>query len=412
MLTDQILWSLPLAALVLMGAILVRRLRPGGSYYAFYLLAVALLLVILSAASFLIPTRVGLPLGYRLAFISAPVVIGVLALLVLFIRQHWSLSRKAVLVMLVLIGILLLALQSRWSGDLFGTLTGLLVFLLLAWWIPQRGAGYLALLTAAGLTYLFIQNNASPPARVVGSLWPVLSFAILPLLVVVPAVLVHRAVRAQNSGGFGPMKPGGVGERIAYIALATLLLGYFAYSIYWYSIWDHTSDGLGGITLTLPGSIMAVAAGLILTYILPGWRRLSGVAFAILVPVLLNQAFYRGWDVSYHKLTEDRAARIELALERYHADQRSYPQELESLSPNYLRRIPEPVILRTVGWCYQGSQDQYRLGTFHRDYFSTPISFRLYAQAGEPPDEWSCEEMHAYIRDNFSSGFVSEAPLQ
>lgn len=412
MITDQILWSLPLAALVLMGALLVRSVRSGGPYYAFYLLGVALLLVILSAASFRIPTRIGLPLGYRLAYISAPVVTGVLALLVMYLRQHWSPSRKAVLVILVLIGILLLALQSRWSGDLFATLTGLLIFLLLAWWIPQRNTGYLALLTAACMVYLFIQNNVSQPARVVGSLWPVLSFAILPLLVVVPAVLVHRAVRALESSGFGPMKPDAVGERIAYIALAMLLLGYFAYSIYWYSIWDHTSDGLGGIFLTLPGSIMAVAAGLVLTYILPGWRRLGGVAFAVLVPVLLNQAFYRGWDVSYHGLTEDRAARIERALEGYHADHGSYPQELEDLFPRYLRRIPEPVILRTVDWCYRAGKDHYRLGTFYRDYFSTPISFRLYAQAGEPPDEWACEEMHAYIRDNFSSGFVSGEPLQ
>jgi hypothetical protein len=398
MLTDMILWSLPVAALVFLGGMLVRRTWPAPekkSYFTVYLSAVALLLFIISVVSFWIPTRVGPPLGHRLAFVNGPVILGVLALLALQLRRFWKPSRRDLLVALVLILIAIPASRLPWSGDLFGFLAGTLVFALLALWIPRSGSGYLALLSLAGMVYLWIGNTVDRPALVVGNLWPVLSFVHLPLLVTVPAALVYRAIRSQADQTLS------TGLRLFYLALGGLVLGYFAYSIYWYSVWDQTSDGLGGIFYSLYGSIVAVAAGLVLTFLLPRWRRLSGVAFAVLVPMLFNQAFRSGWEVSYHQLTEERADKIEAALGRYNADYGRYPQELEELSPRYLMGVPGPIILRTVGWCYRAGEDHYRLGTFYREYFSLPISFRLYAQAGDPPDEWACEEVQNYVLERF-----------
>jgi hypothetical protein len=400
MLFEMVLWSLPLAALVFLGGWFIRRTWPGPekkSYYTFYLTAVVILLPIIVAASFLIPSPVGPPLGFRMVIISAPVILGILAVLALHLRRLWTPTRRDILVVLVLIGIAIPASRLPWSGDLLGLLTGMLVLALLLWVIPRRGAGFLLLLVLACLAYLYIANNVIQPALIVGNLWPVLSYTVLPLLAIVPATLIHRAIRPQ----LDPGPPVATGLRLVYLALAVLLLGYFAYSVFWASVWDHTSDGLGGVFYLLHGSIAAVAAGFVLVYLLPDRRRIAGVAFAVLVPVLLNQAFQHGWQVSYRQLTEDRAAQIEAALEHYRADHGHYPQELEALSPDYLWRVPGPVILRTVGWCYRAGEDHYRLGTFYREYFSLPIFFRLYAQAGDPPDEWACQEMHDEVMERY-----------
>jgi hypothetical protein len=400
MLFQMVLWSLPLAVLVFLGGWLIRRTWPDPekkSYYIFYLAAVVILLPIIVAASFLIPSPVGPPLGLRVVIISAPVILGILAVLALHLHELWKPSRIDILVVLVLIGIAIPASRLPWSGDLFGLLTGMLVFALLLLVIPRSGTGFLLLLVLACLAYLYIANNVIQPALIVGNLWPVLSFTVLPLLAVVPATLIHRAIRPQPDAGSWVA----TGLRLVYLALAALLLGYFAYSVYWASIWDHTSDGLGGVFYLLYGSIAAVAAGFVLVYLLLDRRRIAGVAFAVLVPVLLSQAFQRGWQVSYQQLTEDRAAQIGTALEQYYTDQGRYPGTLEQLSPRYLLRVPGPVILRTVGWCYRAGEDHYRLGTFYREYFSLPISFRLYAQAGDPPDDWACEEMRDEVIERY-----------
>ncbi len=50
-------------------------------------------------------------------------------------------------------------------------------------------------------------------------------------------------------------------------------------------------------------------------------------------------------------------------------------------------------MLRGESWCYQGGDDYYRLGSIYRDFFSSPLSYRVYASAGDPPAEpSSCEK--------------------
>jgi hypothetical protein len=402
MLTDMILWSLPLAALVFLGGWAVRRKWPRPLYFVFYLLGVIFLLIIITIVSSWIPTQYGLPLVNMLAIAIAPVILGVLALLALHLRPLWAPSRKDILVLLVLVVIAIPASRLPWSGDLAGMLAALLVFALLLWLIARRGPGYLVLLTLACLAFLFYVNNLPRPPLIFGNLWPVIYFSMHPLLVAVLAALVYRSLRPQPETS--PQVPSGL--RLTYLALGALLLGYFAYTIYWTSIWDHTSDGLGGLFFSLYGSITAVAAGLVMAYLLPGQQRLAGIVFALLVPLSLNWAFDRGWQISYHKITEDRAVKIETALDRYSADHGRYPQDLDALSPRYLLSIPRPVILRTVGWCYRAGEHHYRLGTFYREFFSLPISFRLYAQAGDPPDDWACEELHDEVIARYGRGRV------
>jgi len=184
--------------------------------------------------------------------------------------------------------------------------------------------------------------------------------------------------------------------------LAGILLGYLAYTTLWASIWDHTSDGLGGIMFSMWASLAAIAAGMLMGITSPKWHKSAGFVFAVLVPVLMFGAFRYGWDVSYHAITEERASRIQGAVESFYAENERYPKELRELIPNYLLRIPEPVILRGEGWCYQGDQDYYRLGAFFREYFGTPLSLHIYASSGNSPDAgWTCGERLAEMKARY-----------
>jgi dipeptidyl aminopeptidase/acylaminoacyl peptidase len=186
------------------------------------------------------------------------------------------------------------------------------------------------------------------------------------------------------------------------LALAVILLGLLAYTIVWASIWDQTSDGLGGLALSQPAGLVAVAAGMVMAATSSGWRRLAGLAFAVLVPLAVFGAFSYGWDVSYHALTESRAARIQEALERFRTRTGGYPAGLKELVPSELWWIPEPVILSGQGWCYQGGPDYYRLGAIYREFFGMPLSVHLYASAGSPPEtSWECDEKLAELKPRY-----------
>jgi hypothetical protein len=189
---------------------------------------------------------------------------------------------------------------------------------------------------------------------------------------------------------------------ILRFGLAAVLLGYLAYIIVWASIWDQTSDGLGGIMFATWSSLAAIAAGMVMGMTAKKWYRSAGFVFAILVPALMFAAFSYGWSVSYHAITEERASRIQDAIESFYTENGRYPQELSELVPNYLFRIPEPIILRGESWCYQGGQDYYRLGAFYREYFSTPLSLQIVASAGNLPDtDWACEHRLAEMKARY-----------
>jgi hypothetical protein len=139
-------------------------------------------------------------------------------------------------------------------------------------------------------------------------------------------------------------------------------------------------------------------AGIALVFGLKGWLRLGGVVFGSLAILLILLAANMGGQVPYKQATENRAERIAVALERYYGDHGTYPVSLRFLTPRYLLVIPEPLILRDVGWCYRGEENHYRLGTFYREFVGLPVSFRIYAQAGDPPDFWMCEEKMEYVQ--------------
>ena len=89
---------------------------------------------------------------------------------------------------------------------------------------------------------------------------------------------------------------------------------------------------LGGIMFLMWASLAAIAAGMLMGITAVGWRRSAGLIFALLIPALMFGAFSFGWDVSYHAITEERASRIQDAIESFYTENGRYPQELNELA--------------------------------------------------------------------------------
>jgi hypothetical protein len=192
--------------------------------------------------------------------------------------------------------------------------------------------------------------------------------------------------------------------RLFEFGLASILLLYLSYTIFWGSVWDHTNDGLFGVMVSSLAGLIAVGAGMAMTVTLQGKSRLGGILFTIIVPIMLYQAFQAGWRVSYHEITEGRAESIAQALERFHAREGYYPESLDALMPGDLLLIQQPVILAGEEWCYESGGGYYRLAAFYREFFSAPVSLRLYESAGvAPTSPMPCEKRLVAMKEKYYS---------
>ncbi|MBZ0277394.1 MAG: hypothetical protein K8I60_14710, partial [Anaerolineae bacterium] len=94
--------------------------------------------------------------------------------------------------------------------------------------------------------------------------------------------------------------------------------------------------------------------------------------------------------------------RIAQALAQFQAREGRYPQTLAELTPGDLPYLESPIMIPGEDWCYQGSDDFYRLASFYREYFSSPISLRVYQSAGEAPaGDWDCDGREAAVRERY-----------
>jgi hypothetical protein len=375
-----------------------------------YLLIVgALLLLALSVAIWLTPAQDNRPY-WPVTTVLIPAFVGVLALLVLHTQQVTALSRWAQLLALLL-SVGLAVMLVRYRGTQFELayliVPGVLV-LALGWFVGRRYRtatiilGCLSLLALFGLNLLF---NAPPdqlsPPQWLRMLVYIVFIALPGLIVVLIAVLFTNGLQSHKRLRALPMLVLGLG-----------LLGYLIYSIFWASVWDQTSDGLGGLSLSQPAALVAVGAGMLMATTLTGRQRGLGLLFTLLVPVLLLQAFERGWQTPYHDLTEARAERIAQALADYRQREGVYPSNLAALTPRDLWRIPQPVELQGETWCYESADDFYRLGAFSREFFSMPVNLHLYAAEGEPDGVWACQEQVAAMQARYYSPMADPAGMQ
>jgi hypothetical protein len=401
------------ALLFTLGGLLLRSTQEDKAQRRFllYLLAVgSLLLLALFIAIQMTPPQDNRPF-WQVSAVLIPAVIGVLALIVLHSKRLVAASRGVqVLALLPAAGLVTLII-GYWNTQFnvaYRILPGVFV-LVLGWAVGRRFqktavfVAVLLLLALFGLnTLMNAPAGASPPPPWLAILFRIGFAEVLPvLLVVIPAVLITNGLQSRD------------GKRaLPSVVLALGLLGYLAYSIFWASIWDHTSDGMGGLMLSQPSALVAVGAGMAMAVALTGWRRGAGLLFVLLAPLLLYQSFEQGWQVSYHDITEARAERIVRALADYHEREGVYPPTLEALMPRDLLRVPQPVELRGETWCYQGGDDFYRLGAFFREFFSMPVQLQVYAAVGEPDSTWACEEQLAAMKERYYSPLEDPSAMQ
>ena len=169
------------------------------------------------------------------------------------------------------------------------------------------------------------------------------------------------------------------------LALSVLLLAGALYKFYWFMIWDTTNDGLGYLWLPVP--ILAVlSSGLILFIALSGGTKVIALFYLLLIPAMIGVSISLQ-RTDFRKITEQHAEQVSLAIEDYHTRKGYYPQDLQALVPRHFISIPRPVIIYGQDWCYNGSDDYFRLGYIDRQHWSAPHFIgRIYLTKGEAPD--------------------------
>jgi len=164
-------------------------------------------------------------------------------------------------------------------------------------------------------------------------------------------------------------------------------------------VWDGAGDSLKILWLFMPviGLLMGALA---LLFNMPARFRYAGIVFTLLTPALFLAAFLLSQQVDNRELTDARAARVSLAVERYHDRTGVFPLTLSQLSPLTTLTMRAPLILPGQEWCYQSDGLAYRLGYVNRDHWSSPyLSARVISEKGDGDfsKELCAEEIQALI---------------
>jgi hypothetical protein len=184
--------------------------------------------------------------------------------------------------------------------------------------------------------------------------------------------------------------------------LSALLLAKTLHHLYWFTVWDNTTDSLGYLLLLVP-VLAALLSGVTLSITLSGRMKWAGFLYSLLILGLMIAVSARAQRVDFRQLTEERAERVTQAIETYHAREGHYPQDLRQLTPWYVLSLPGPVIIYGQDWCYDGGQDYYRLGYVYREHWSDPrLIGRIYKTKGEAPDlAGICAEEIAALEERY-----------
>jgi hypothetical protein len=299
------------------------------------------------------------------------------ALLTLTINfQSFIAFTFALLAAFLTLGLALIWLARRWDPK-YSILAGLVV--LASLFIP-----------APAYAKLFPPIGSEPyQTNLALTLFLIASVAIITAgLLLSSAWMLHQIRQPGLSAKVGDSKT----NRLLAIQLAfILLLGVAIFlksleDIYWAMLWDNTTDSLGYFWLFFP-ILAAILAGGLLSTLLTGRMKITGLVYAVFVPFLLIVVTTSAQRVDNHALTKARAERVAQAIENYRAQFRRYPQNLGQLSPRFIFPLPEPVIIFGQEWCYDGGENYFRLGYIDRQHWSDPrLIGRIHKTAGELPD--------------------------
>ena len=369
--------------------------RAGRRFLWFLLMTSALLLLVLFLLSSVFDNAYG-NRAFEMSSLLSPSILGVLVFILLNLKQLAGLNPRGKLMAYLLMAGSVVLLGLLWNsvlGMVFYTLPGVIA-LMVSWKFVKRFARSpivfgLVILVIAILWFPLIQSSGTTPAWM-SVIWFLVIFAIPGVLVALPPLLVTTGLSQKGL------------EQILRFILATLLLALLAFIIFWEGIWEQTVDLGMGVFIALIAGSAAIVTGMLWTVELRGKFRIAGFLYIILIPTMMYQAYEISSKSSYHTITENRANRIEKALDRFHAREGYYPDTLWSLVPRDILFIQGPIIIRGENWCYEGARDYYRLAAIYREYWSLPISLRIYASAGTLPEgTWPCEERLAKLKPRY-----------
>ncbi len=397
--TTAIMLGLFPALLIMSGGLIIRRIGPQDRVphrsLQFFEISILVILGLLFALE-LLPDRI----HQRFFWVSRFFIPSIIGLVVLFLIglpdfRHFSRKEKISMILpaLAIAAILGYYLIGRYVlREVFPPAA---ILLLTAWLIPKKPSRWIWLPFVLVCAMWVSVNGPAPgqasflPAMLgplIGTIFlmlPALTIAVMAILVTSGLDLVFATPLASGVKTIHTARIDG-GLRLAAALIILILL---AYSIAWAAIWDQTSDGLGGIFFTMYSTVAAIVCGMVMAERASGRSRKAGVAFLIIVPVVASIAFAKGAQIDFPQLTEQRAARVAVALERFHSRENRYPKALIELVPFDLFYLPQPVMFRGENWCYQGTVDDYRLAAFFHEYFGLPVSLDIYASSGNLDDQ-------------------------
>ena len=333
-----------------------------------------------------------------------PVFEGVLAVLLLNWRQVYKLwqDKKALVSLLFLGLILILASTALMNVYLTGLLTLPALAFALVWagmrrlvsgWLTFVGL-FLALflvadaLGLAGNHLVYSLDRLRMGYKIASGLGALLGLA-------VAAICLHRLIKDSSQ-----VERGG---RVFYLALATLLFLSVAAVTFRHGVLVRATGRAAEDHLPFGAVAAGLIAGLVLVLNAGSRIRLASLGYLILVPIVIVFSFMGGLWIDFQSITEERAARIGQALERYHQENGEYPAGLGALTPDYLPIILGPLSGRGQVWCYQAAPQGYRLGyVFFQRYYEwgdgTPFyepyyEIKIPRTGGSPPEgSWMCDE--------------------
>lgn len=426
---SYIVFAAPILLLIIIGMLIRIRGNPETAERRYFLFLIwtsagSLALILIN---WILPAS---PFGIVVTVLFS-IIPGLTVLTLLHSREWYTLSNRAKHPILLILIILLTAtilqvviLNQKGDGRqleaiLFGvSLLVITAFLLIAWkWADRHPLLlgsipilYLALFNATEMGALSLPNESVP--QWLTALGALAYLAIPGITISVIATLTMSAL--NGSPASDESKPVAWRPIIGRLVLVIILYGCLLYSYFWLWLWDGTDDGIRGLFVIIASAITAISAGLVMVMTISGWRRWMGLIFPIVVAVPLYLVVITGTGmngtVSNYTVTEERAVRIQQAIENHHAKTGSYPLRLGELVPREMLRIPLPMIIPGEAWCYQGGPSYYRLGAVYREHWSSPyFSVRVYASDGDIPEiSWVCDEKLTEARSQ--SGYLDTPP--
>lgn len=326
------------------------------------------------------------------------------------LRQHWQNfrqmeeERKAMFKRRFLFFVIFAGLAVGWrllASFYWGTGSGLWLGIVTYWpfalllvglfaWPMIRALGSVA--NGAGKRWLVV-GLLSLATLFVPPAWPIALFAnltaepfggptglilivLITLALAISAVLLHLGLKKSTARQ----------TAVFHFSLSLLLLAKALHSLYWLLIWDSTYDPLNFFWLGLP-LLGLFFIGTILFSVAEGKAKMAALFFGIGVPLLLIALAEQAQTVDFRQLTEQHAAQVSAAVEKYYDRNGRYPQNLHQLTPRYFLSLPKPVIIFGQTWCYDEGEAFYRLGYVSRQHWSDPrLTGELYKSIGTVPE--------------------------